>query len=79
MESTARGVLKALPAPRTLHFPLSLTLVFRCARHRRAGEEAGREVRPEHYPRRTRSSISVKHDGNALPRRRPMPSRCLRS
>ena len=46
MENTARGVLTALPPPRTLPFPLSLTLAGPVARlHRRAGAEAGREAR----------------------------------
>mgnify|MGYP003694379363 CR=1 FL=1 len=46
MENTARGILKALPPPRRLGFPLSLTLNPLVRRdHRRAGAKAGREAR----------------------------------
>ena len=52
MENTARGVLKALPPPRTLPFPLSLTLnpwvrKFIAAQ---AEKQVAKRARREHYP-----------------------------
>ena len=61
MENTARGVLRALPPPRTLPFPLSLTLNAAGAPvHRRAGAQSrSRSARAAStIRRRTRSSTS---------------------
>ena len=70
MENTARGVLRALPPPRTLPLPLSLTLQSaRAALHRGAGARSrSRSARAAStIRRRTRSSsCSRKYDGNAL-------------
>jgi len=69
MENTARGVLKALPAPRTLHFPLSLTLAapVRPLIAAQARKQVAKRARPEHYPAPYAIlDLWVKHDGNAL-------------
>jgi len=69
MENTARGVLKALPAPRTLHFPLSLTLAapVRPLIAAQARKQVSKRARPEHYPAPYAIlDLWVKHDGNAL-------------
>jgi 3-hydroxyacyl-CoA dehydrogenase / enoyl-CoA hydratase / 3-hydroxybutyryl-CoA epimerase len=52
MENTARGVLKALPPPRTLKFPLSLTLNPLARRFiaAQAEKQVARRARREHYP-----------------------------
>ena len=69
MESTARGVLNALPAPRTLHFPLSLTLArpVRPLIAAQARKRVAKRARPDHYPAPYAIlDLWVKHDGNAL-------------
>jgi 3-hydroxyacyl-CoA dehydrogenase/enoyl-CoA hydratase/3-hydroxybutyryl-CoA epimerase len=79
MENTARGVLRALPAPRALRFPLSLTLLPARARvHREAAAErrsrnarvatlsgAVRHPRAVHALRRQRA----RRAGPTIPRR----------
>ena len=52
MDNTARGVLLAQPRPRTLPFPLSLTLVPFARRFiaDRARKQVARRARREHYP-----------------------------
>jgi 3-hydroxyacyl-CoA dehydrogenase/enoyl-CoA hydratase/3-hydroxybutyryl-CoA epimerase len=52
MDNAARGVLLARPAPRTLPFPLSLTLAPLARRFiaERARRKVARRARPEHYP-----------------------------
>ena len=68
MENTARGVLRALPPPRALPFPLSLTLTPLARRdHRRAGDEAGREARA---PRALSGAVRDPRAVRALRRRR---------
>lgn len=69
MENTARGMLKALPPPRRLGFPLSLTqnpLVRRFIASR-ARAQVAKRARREHYPAPYAIlDLWVKHDGNAL-------------
>ena len=52
MDNTARGVLLARPRPRTLRFPLSLTLLPLARRviADRARKQVARRARREHYP-----------------------------
>jgi 3-hydroxyacyl-CoA dehydrogenase / enoyl-CoA hydratase / 3-hydroxybutyryl-CoA epimerase len=52
MDNTARGVLLARPAPRTLPFPLSLTLAPLARRliAAKARKQVARRARREHYP-----------------------------
>jgi len=52
MDNTARGVLRALPPPRTLPFPLSLTQLPLARRFiaAQARKQVARRARPEHYP-----------------------------
>ncbi|MGE5169813.1 MAG: 3-hydroxyacyl-CoA dehydrogenase NAD-binding domain-containing protein [Rudaea sp.] len=52
MENTALGVLRAKPAPRTLPFPLSLTLAPLARRYiaANARKQVARRARREHYP-----------------------------
>jgi 3-hydroxyacyl-CoA dehydrogenase/enoyl-CoA hydratase/3-hydroxybutyryl-CoA epimerase len=52
MDNTARGVLLAQPAPRTLPFPLSLSLLPLARRliAKRAAEQVRKRARREHYP-----------------------------
>ena len=52
MDNTARGVLLARPLPRTLRFPLSLTLLPLARRviADRARKQVARRARREHYP-----------------------------
>jgi len=52
MDNTARGVLRALPPPRTLPFPLSLTQVPFVRRFiaAQARKQVAKRARPEHYP-----------------------------
>ena len=69
MENTARGVLAALPPPRTLPFPLSLTLAgpVRGIIAAQARKQVAKRARPEHYPAPYAIlDLWVKHDGNAL-------------
>ncbi|MEP7181688.1 MAG: enoyl-CoA hydratase-related protein, partial [Betaproteobacteria bacterium] len=69
MESTARAVLKALPPPRTLGFPQSLTLhpLLRGFIAGQARKQVAKRARREHYPAPYAIlDLWVKHDGNAL-------------
>jgi 3-hydroxyacyl-CoA dehydrogenase/enoyl-CoA hydratase/3-hydroxybutyryl-CoA epimerase len=69
MENTVRGVLKALPPPRTLPLPLSLTLNPLARRFiaAQAEKEVAKRARREHYPAPYAIlEIWRKHDGNAL-------------
>ncbi len=69
MENTARGVLKALPPPRTLPFPLSLTLnrVVRGIIAGQAEKQVAKRARREHYPAPYAIlELWTKYDGNAL-------------
>ena len=69
MENTARGMLTALPPPRTLPFPLSLTLTPLARRFiaAQARKQVARRARREHYPAPYAIlDLWVKHDGNAL-------------
>ena len=69
MENTVRGVLKALPAPRRLGFPLSLTLnpLVRGMIAAQARKQVAKRARHEHYPAPYAIlDIFVKYDGNAL-------------
>ena len=69
MEATARGVLRALPAPRALPLALSLTLNPLARRYiaRQAEKQVGKRARREHYPAPYAIlDLWVKHDGNAL-------------
>jgi 3-hydroxyacyl-CoA dehydrogenase/enoyl-CoA hydratase/3-hydroxybutyryl-CoA epimerase len=52
MDNTARGVLRALPPPRRLPFPLSLTQVPLVRRFiaNQARKQVRKRARPEHYP-----------------------------
>src|SRR5207244_9025327 len=52
MENTARGVLRALPPPRALSFPLSLTLnpLVRKFIATEAEKQVAKRARREHYP-----------------------------
>jgi 3-hydroxyacyl-CoA dehydrogenase/enoyl-CoA hydratase/3-hydroxybutyryl-CoA epimerase len=52
MDNTARGVLRAQPAPRRLPFPLSLTLARPVRRFiaAQARKQVQKRARPEHYP-----------------------------
>jgi len=52
MDNTARGVLRALPAPRRLGFPLSLTLASPVRRiiAAQARKQVQKRARREHYP-----------------------------
>jgi 3-hydroxyacyl-CoA dehydrogenase/enoyl-CoA hydratase/3-hydroxybutyryl-CoA epimerase len=69
MENTARGVLRALPAPHALKFPLSLTLnpIARRAIAAQAAKQVGKRARREHYPAPYAIlDLFAKYDGNAL-------------
>ncbi|HYQ99636.1 MAG TPA: 3-hydroxyacyl-CoA dehydrogenase NAD-binding domain-containing protein [Casimicrobiaceae bacterium] len=69
MENTARGVLAALPPPRALPFPLSLTLAgpVRSFIAAQARKQVAKRARREHYPAPYAIlDLWVKHDGNAL-------------
>ncbi len=69
MENTVRGMLTALPPPRTLPFPLSLTLAgpVRKLIAAQAQKQVAKRARREHYPAPYAIlEIWVKHDGNAL-------------
>jgi 3-hydroxyacyl-CoA dehydrogenase / enoyl-CoA hydratase / 3-hydroxybutyryl-CoA epimerase len=69
MDNAARGLLQALPPPRTLPFPLSLTLTP-LARHfiaAQARKKVAQRARRAHYPAPYAVlDLWVKHDGNAL-------------
>ncbi len=69
MENTARGVLTALPPPRTLPFALALTLTPLARRFiaAQARKQVARRARREHYPAPYAIlDLWVKHDGNAM-------------
>src|SRR4029079_17313460 len=69
MENTVRGVLRALPRPRHLDLPLSLTLHPLARRFiaAQAQKQVARRARREHYPAPYAIlEIWVKYDGNAL-------------
>jgi len=69
MENTARGILKSLPPPRRLGFPLSLTLnpLARPILAAQARKEVAKRARREHYPAPYAIlEIWAKYDGNAL-------------
>jgi 3-hydroxyacyl-CoA dehydrogenase/enoyl-CoA hydratase/3-hydroxybutyryl-CoA epimerase len=69
MDATARGVLRSLPPPRSLGFPLSLTLNPLARRFiaASAAKRVAQRARREHYPAPYAVlDLWVKHDGNAL-------------
>ncbi len=69
MDNTARGLLRALPPPRALKFPLSLTLnpVARRFIAASAVRKVARRARREHYPAPYAVlDLWVKYDGDAL-------------
>ncbi|HEY5307382.1 MAG TPA: enoyl-CoA hydratase-related protein, partial [Casimicrobiaceae bacterium] len=69
MDNTARGVLRARPAPRTLGLPLSLTLnpLARSYIAAQARKQVAKRARREHYPAPYAVlDLWVKYDGNAL-------------
>ncbi|MEO6566864.1 MAG: 3-hydroxyacyl-CoA dehydrogenase NAD-binding domain-containing protein [Casimicrobiaceae bacterium] len=69
MESTARGMLRALPPPQRLRFPLSLTLNPLVRRYiaAKARKEVAKRARIEHYPAPYAIlDLWVRYDGNAL-------------
>jgi 3-hydroxyacyl-CoA dehydrogenase/enoyl-CoA hydratase/3-hydroxybutyryl-CoA epimerase len=69
MENTARGVLRALPPPRALKLPLSLTLnsIARRAIAAQAAKQVAQRARREHYPAPYAIlELFAKYDGNAL-------------
>jgi len=69
MDATARGVLRALPAPHSLKLPLSLTLLPLARRFiaASAAKKVAQRARREHYPAPYAVlDLWVKYDGNAL-------------
>ncbi len=69
MENTARGLLKALPPPRTLPFAQSVTLnpIARRLIAAQAAKAVARRARREHYPAPYAIlEIWKRYDGNAL-------------
>jgi 3-hydroxyacyl-CoA dehydrogenase/enoyl-CoA hydratase/3-hydroxybutyryl-CoA epimerase len=69
MDNTARGVLLARPAPRTLRFPLSLTELPLARRYiaAKARKQVARRARREHYPAPYAIiELWERFDGNAL-------------
>jgi 3-hydroxyacyl-CoA dehydrogenase/enoyl-CoA hydratase/3-hydroxybutyryl-CoA epimerase len=69
MENTARGLLKSGPAPRTLPFPLSLTLnpLVRRFIASQAEKQVVKRARREHYPAPYAIlELFVRYDGNPL-------------
>ncbi|HQR09812.1 MAG TPA: 3-hydroxyacyl-CoA dehydrogenase NAD-binding domain-containing protein [Casimicrobiaceae bacterium] len=69
MDATARGVLRALPAPRALPFPLSASLNPLARRFiaAQAEKKVAQRARREHYPAPYAVlDLWVKYDGNAL-------------
>ena len=69
MDNTARGVLLARPAPRTLRFPLSLTELPLARRFiaANARKQVARRARREHYPAPYAIiDLWERFDGNAL-------------
>ena len=83
MENTVRGMLKALPPPRTLPFPLSLTLnpLVRRSSPRRREKQVAKRARPRALsgavrdPRASGSSTTATRS----PCRRPIRRRSRRS
>ena len=77
MDATARGMLRALPPPRTLKFPLSLTLNPLARRFiaASAAKKVAQRARREHYPAPYAVlDLWVKYDGNALAAPAPDPA-----
>jgi len=69
MENTARGMLRALPPPRSLGVALSLTLnpIARRAIASQAKKQVAKRARREHYPAPYAIlELFAKYDGNAL-------------
>ena len=69
MENAARGVLRARPAPRTLPFPLSLTLhpIARKLIADKARAQVAKRARREHYPAPyALLDLWVRFDGNVF-------------
>ena len=69
MDNTARGVLRELPPPRRVPFPLSLTLnpLIRPLIAAKARKQVAARARREHYPAPYAIlDIWVKYDGDAL-------------
>jgi len=69
MDNTARGVLRALPPPRSLGFPLSLTLqpIARRIIAAQARKKVAQRARREHYPAPYAVlDLWVNYDGDAL-------------
>ena len=69
MESTARGVLRSSPPPRTLPLPLALTLnpIARRFIASQAEKQVGKRARRDHYPAPYAIlELFTKYDGNAL-------------
>ena len=69
MDNTARGVLRDLPLPRRVPFPLSLTLnpLIRPVIAAKARKQVATRARREHYPSPYAIlDIWVKYDGDAL-------------
>jgi 3-hydroxyacyl-CoA dehydrogenase/enoyl-CoA hydratase/3-hydroxybutyryl-CoA epimerase len=69
MDATARGVLRALPPPRSLKFPQSLTLnpLVRRFIAASAAKKVAQRARRDHYPAPYAVlDLWVKYDGNAL-------------
>jgi 3-hydroxyacyl-CoA dehydrogenase/enoyl-CoA hydratase/3-hydroxybutyryl-CoA epimerase len=69
MENTARGVLRALPPPRALGLPLSLTLNPIARRYiaAQAEKQVAKRARRDHYPAPYAIlELWVRYDGNAL-------------
>jgi 3-hydroxyacyl-CoA dehydrogenase/enoyl-CoA hydratase/3-hydroxybutyryl-CoA epimerase len=69
MDNTARGVLRELPPPRRVPFPLSLTLnaLVRPVIAAQARKQVAKRARREHYPSPYAIlDIWVKYDGDAL-------------
>jgi 3-hydroxyacyl-CoA dehydrogenase/enoyl-CoA hydratase/3-hydroxybutyryl-CoA epimerase len=69
MDNAARGVLRALPPPRSLKFPLSLTLnpIVRRFISASAAKRIAQRARREHYPAPYAVlDLWVKYDGDAL-------------
>ncbi|MEO8508519.1 MAG: 3-hydroxyacyl-CoA dehydrogenase NAD-binding domain-containing protein [Betaproteobacteria bacterium] len=69
MENTARGVLQALPPPRKLGLPLSLTLNPIARRYiaAQAEKQVAKRARRDHYPAPYAIlELWVRYDGNAI-------------
>jgi len=69
MENTARGVLRAKPAPRALKFPLSLTLLAPARKiiAKEAAKKVAKRARRDHYPAPYAIlELFARYDGNAL-------------